>query len=219
MFVNSILYWEIYMRHSLSIVIMTLAMWLLCAKANACMPFSPEDVFIARYQGAQAMQVKPASFEVQLSSDQFVFRSLYDWFRYDNATQWYSLFSTQHIAKNSLIIGLAYAPDEKKPKQYQVVSFAKLGCKNNHLEISLPIVLFTAWNRKMKTCAHIDPHPIKMLDGFFDHDHAYYVAKLEQKYPTCQQLNAAFPSIISTEKDNNSKSDNWLNMMWRKYGF
>ena len=114
---------------------MTLAMWLLCAKANACMPFSPEDVFIARYQGAQAMQAKPANFEVQLSSDQFVFRSLYDWFRYDNATQWYSLFSTQHIAKNSLIIGLAYAPDEKKTKQYQVVSFAKLGCKNNHLEI------------------------------------------------------------------------------------
>ncbi|WP_228716524.1 hypothetical protein [Acinetobacter defluvii] len=113
----------------------------------ACMPHSPDDVFIARFQAAHAAQEQNSQFMIELSSDQFIFRSLFDEFRYTRPTQWYSTFSTESVVKNSLIIGLAYTPDGGKPEQYEIVSFAALRCENDRLIIANPIVPFLAWNK------------------------------------------------------------------------
>ncbi|HBH34530.1 MAG TPA: hypothetical protein DDW38_08425 [Psychrobacter sp.] len=32
------------------------------------------------------------------------------------------------------------------------------------------------------------------MDGFIEEDQAYYLQQLQAKYPTCDKLNAAFPS-------------------------
>lgn len=161
----------------------------------ACMPHSAEDVFIARFQSSQAVQGDGSNFAVELSSDQFIFRSLLDGFKYSKPTQWHTTFSTENIAKNRLIIGLAYAPDDAKPKQYQIASFAELNCENGQLSISKPIAPFLAWNKQTLNCTLGDRKEIGILEGFLEYDQAYYLAKLQQKYPNCQQLNKAFPIL------------------------
>lgn len=47
----------------------------------ACMPHSPNDVFIARYQGSLAVQ-ESSDFIFELSSGQFIFRSILDEVKY-----------------------------------------------------------------------------------------------------------------------------------------
>lgn len=132
---------------------------------------------------------------IELSSDQFIFRSLFDEFRYTRPTQWYSTFSTESVVKNSLIIGLAYTPDGGKPEQYEIVSFAALRCENDRLIIANPIVPFLACNKQTSNCAIGNRKTVGILDGFLEHNQSYYLTKLQQKYPTCQQLNAAFPTM------------------------
>lgn len=161
----------------------------------ACMPHSADDVFIARFQSSQEMKSDSANFEIKLSSDQFILRSLLDGFQYTKPMQWHSTFSSQNIAKDSLIIGLAYVPDGGKPEQYQIASFAELSCDNDQLSISKPIAPFLAWNKQTSNCALEDRKDIGILDGFFEHNQAYYLAELQRKYSTCQQLNKAFPPL------------------------
>lgn len=36
-----------------------------------------------------------------------------------------------------------------------------------------------------------------MLDGFFTGNQAYYLQKLQEKYPTCKQLESVFPMIVN----------------------
>ncbi|MFW1858078.1 hypothetical protein [Acinetobacter defluvii] len=161
----------------------------------ACMPHSPDDVFIARFQAAHAAQEQNSQFMIELSSDQFIFRSLFDEFRYTRPTQWYSTFSTESVVKNSLIIGLAYTPDGGKPTQYQIASFAMLNCENDRLIIANPIVPFLAWNKQTSNCAVGNRKTVGILDGFLEHNQSYYLVKLQQKYPTCQHLNTAFSTM------------------------
>lgn len=208
-----------WMDHRLCVV-MLFFVWSSSMQAIACMPHVAQDVFIARYDGTQAVQHQNNNvFNLRLHAEKFIFRSFLDRFRYAEAEDWHSTSPMNTIPKNTLIIGLAYAPDGEKPQDYQVASWAKLSCNNDRLAISEPMMPFTAWDRKTHRCAHTDVQSNKLLDGFFDHDHAYYVAKLQQKYPTCQQLNTAFPNLINTAKHHNSQSVTWWNSMWRKYGF
>lgn len=164
-------------------------------QSMACMPHSPDDVFIARFQSSQQVKSKRENFEIQLSSNQFVLRSLVEQLKYTQPKQWHSTFSTENIPKNRLIIGLAYIPDSKKPEQYQISSFATLNCENDRLSISEPIQPFVAWDRNTSSCAHTNKQTIEILDGFIKHDQAYYLAELQQKYPTCAKLNTAFPTV------------------------
>ncbi len=164
-------------------------------QSMACMPHSPEDVFIARFQSSQAVLGYGSNFAVRLSFDQFIFRSIVEQLKYTQPKQWHSTFSTENIPKNRLIIGLAYTPDNEKSEQYQISSFAILNFENNHLSISEPIQPFVAWNRNTSSCAHTNKQTIGILDGFIQHDQAYYLTELQQKYPTCAKLNLAFPSV------------------------
>lgn len=186
-----------------------------CQSVMACMPHSPNDVFIARYQDSLAVQ-ESSDFIFEISSGQFIFRSILDEVKYKKPTQWYSGFSGKSTAKNQLIIGLAYAPDGAKPQQYQVVSFATLNCKNDQLVLSKPIVPFLAWNKQTSNCSTVDRAEVGILDGFIQYDQAHYLAKLQQKYPTCEQLNKAFPSF---EMEDNSQNLNLVSswkLWWAK---
>ena len=191
-----------------------------CQSVMACMPHSPNDVFIARYHGSLALQGS-SDFIFQLSSGQFIFRSKIDEVKYKKTTQWKSTFSSQNIEKGSLIIGLAYTPDFAKLEQYQISSFAILSCAHNQLSVSRPVQPFLAWNRQMAKCTiggrkTIGIKTIGILDGFIDYDQTHYLAQLQQKYPTCKQLNKAFPSLEVEENSQNSNLVSSWKLWWAK---
>ena len=186
-----------------------------CQSVMACMPHSPNDVFIARYHDSLEIQGS-SDFIFQLSSGQFIFRSKLDEVKYKKPTQWKSTFSSQNIEKGSLIIGLAYTPDGAKPEQYQITSFATLSCAHNQLSVSRPVQPFLAWNKQTSNCSTGDRAEFGILDGFIDYDQTHYLAQLQQKYPTCEQLNKAFPSL---EMEENSQDWNLLSswkLWWAK---
>ena len=182
----------------------------------ACMPYSADDVFIARFQSSQAVQGDGSNFAVVLSSEIFIFRSWSDIFKYAKPKQWHSAFSSQHVAKDSLIIGLAYAPDGGKPEQYQIASFAELSCENDQLSISKPIAPFLAWNKQTANCALGDRKDTGILDGFLEHDQAYYLAKLQQKYPSCQQLNQVFSPLEMNDHPQHLQAMSGWKLWWER---
>ena len=162
----------------------------------ACMPHSPNDVFIARLQSSQPtlMDNQQEGFDLQFSHHRFVFRTLKMWLMYSTTEHWQSDFELKGIEPNDLVIGLAYNQDGGKPKDYTVVSIATLSCKDDKLIIGKPLVPFLAWNRENGSCRHDSHDGIGILDGFIDEDQEYYLQQLQAKYPNCNKLNAAFPS-------------------------
>lgn len=186
-----------------------------CQSVSACMPLSPNDVFIASYHDSLAIQGS-SDFIFQLSSGQFIFRSNLDEVKYKKPTQWKSTFSSQNIEKGSLIIGLAYTPDFDKLEQYQIASFAILSCAHNQLSVSRPVQPFLAWNQQMAKCTIGGRKTIGILDGFIQYDQAHYLAKLQQKYPTCEQLNKAFPSFEMEDNSQNLKLVTSWKLWWAK---
>ena len=103
-------------------------------------------------------------------------------------------FSIKTIKSNDLVIGLAYPPDKTTPQNYQISSLASLHCNKNIIAIDHPISPFSAWNRKTQRCNN-QSIPMKLLDGFLEHDQTFYLKKLHQKYPTCDALFSAFPKL------------------------
>lgn len=73
-----------------------------------------------------------------------------------------------------------------------------LSCNDDTLIIGEPLVIFLAWNRENSSCRHDSHDVIGILDGFMDEDQAYYLQQLQGKHPTCNKLNAAFPSTANT---------------------
>ncbi|ALF58871.1 hypothetical protein AOC03_01410 [Psychrobacter urativorans] len=177
----------------------------------ACMPHSPNDVFIARLQSSQPtlMDNQQKGFDLQFSNSRFVFRTLKMWFFYSTPEHWQSDFELKGIQPNDLVIGLAYAASGNEPANYTVASLATLSCKNDKLIVGKPLVSFLAWNRVEGKCGHDSSYKVGILDGFIDEDQAYYLQQLQDKYPTCNKLNAAYPS--STDKSGLSNSTDSVN--------
>ena len=69
------------------------------------------------------------------------------------------------------------------------------------------------YNRGRKT---IGIKTIGILDGFIQYDQSHYLAQLQQKYPTCEQLNKAFPSIEMEENSQNSNLVSSWKLWWAK---
>ena len=172
----------------------------------ACMPHSPNDVFIARLQSSQPtlMDNQQKGFDLQFSNPRFVFRTLKMWFFYKTPEYWQSDFELKSIKPNDLVIGLAYAASGNEPANYTVTSLATLSCENNELIVGKPLVPFLAWNRENGSCRHNSHDAIGILDGFIYKDQEYYLQQLQAKYPTCNKLNAAFPSDANKNELSNS---------------
>lgn len=108
-----------------------------------------------------------------------------------------------------MVIWLAHDPDGGEPEKYAVSTLAALRCENDVLTIDNPIVPYLGWNRDDGSCRHDNPVPVKgLLDGFIDEDQAYYLQQLQEKYRTCQRLEAAFPinTSIGATAHNDSQS-------------
>ena len=172
----------------------------------ACMPHSPNDVFIARLQSSQPtlMDNQQKGFDLQFSNPRFVFRTLKMWFFYSTPEHWQSDFELKGIEPNDLVTGLAYNQDGSQPENYTVVSLATLSCKDDKLIVGKPLVPFLAWNRVEGKCGHDSSYKVGILDGFIDEDQDYYLQQLQDKYPTCDKLNAAFPSDTNKNELSNS---------------
>lgn len=172
----------------------------------ACMPHSENDVFIARLQSSQPtlMDNRQKGFDLQFSNPRFVFRTLKMWFFYSKPEHWQSDFELKSIKPNDLVIGLAYAASGNEPANYTVTSLATLSCENNELIVGKPLVPFLAWNRENGSCRHNSHDAIGILDGFIYKDQEYYLQQLQAKYPTCNKLNAAFPSDANKNELSNS---------------
>ncbi|OTG82116.1 hypothetical protein B9T33_05225 [Acinetobacter sp. ANC 5054] len=180
----------------------------------ACAPHIPQDVFIARFQSDTTNQLNTPNSVVDLSAENFIFRSSLDEFRYSKPTEWQSSFPIKKIAKDQLIIGLAYAPDGTNANEYQIVSFATLNCENDRVNISKPVAPFLAWNKQTSNCMHRNNETVEILDGFIEHDQDYYLAKIQEKYPTCEKLREAFPSSSVENKEHTSSSV--FKVLWEK---
>jgi len=172
----------------------------------ACMPHSPNDVFIARPQSSQPtlMDNQQKGFDLQFSNPRFVFRTLKMWFFYSTPEHWQSDFEFKGIEPNDLVIGLAYASSGNEPASYTVASLATLSCKDDKLIVGKPLVPFLAWNRENGSCRYDSHDGIGILDGFIGEDQAYYLQQLQAKSPTCNKLNAAFPSVADKSGLSNS---------------
>ena len=172
----------------------------------ACMPHSENDVFIARLQSSQPtlMDNRQKGFDLQFSNSRFVFRTLKMWFFYSKPEHWQSDFELKSIKPNDLVIGLAYAASGNEPANYTVTSLATLSCENNELIVGKPLVPFLAWNRENGSCRHDSHDAVGILDGFIYKDQEYYLQQLQAKYPTCNKLNAAFPSDANKNELSNS---------------
>lgn len=148
--------------------------------------------------------------------------------------QWQSDFELKGIKPNDFVIGLAYNQDGGKPASYTVASLATLSCKDDKLIVGKPLVPFLAWNRENGSCRYDSHDGIGILDGFIGEDQAYYLQQLQAKSPTCNKLNAAFPSnavnsgfINNTlsmdrhrvsEKESNSQTSFWEKIkLWFGY--
>lgn len=173
------------------LLLSTQALW-------ACMPHSPNDVFIGRFQASLPVHTQgdTALFQLQFSHPRFVFRTLKARLLYSNPEQWQSTFALKGINPNDLMIGLAYAPSSNEPTTYRAASLAALHCQDDVLSLGKPLVPFLAWDRDGGRCRTDSHNVVGILDGFIEQDQAAYLQQLQIKYPTCAQLYAAFPSDI-----------------------
>ena len=69
---------------------------------SACMPHSPNEVFIARVQSFESDKNQT---KFQFSNHNFIFRPLIAWFRYSSPNEWNGDFKIKNIKKGNLIIG------------------------------------------------------------------------------------------------------------------
>ena len=181
----------------------------------ACMPHSDDDAFIARLQSSQPTLIdnQQKGFDLQFSNPRFVFRTLKMWFFYSTPEHWQSDFELKGIEANDLVIGLAYAASGNEPASYTVASLATLSCKDDKLIVGKPLVPFLAWNRESGSCRHDSHDGIGILDGFIEEDQEYYLQQLQAKYPNCDKLNAAFPSIadksVSEQYESQPQTSFW----------
>ncbi len=178
--------------------------------AIACTPAKPQDVVIARVVSTSPIPNKTDSTALQLHSFNFVFLPWYHFLSNPTPNHFEANFSLQTIQPNDLIIGLAHTPDDSKPQDYLFLDIAKLTCQDNKLILDKPIAKYLGWNRKNNSCRHDKPNA-GILDGFMATDQTYYLQLLQQKYPTCEKLEQAFPKVVFT----NGKANPPPNRFWQ----
>ncbi|QIO06157.1 hypothetical protein [Acinetobacter shaoyimingii] len=169
--------------------------------ASACMPHSQNDVFIARYLSIENKMADPVKFDIDFTEQKFIFRSFYQWFAMGHPEIMYSEFEPQELNPNDLVIGLAYAVDGRKPELYTLSALAQLNCKDDQLFIGKTLGSFLAWDRKENQCKLSTTNHIGILDGFLNGDQSDYLKQLQNRYPTCKALEAAFPKLNSPQND------------------
>ncbi|MFW2176842.1 MULTISPECIES: hypothetical protein [unclassified Moraxella] len=180
------------------IKILLIAISCFAINVNACLPLSPASALVGRIANIQqggklpTPNQSPNTFTLKLTDYSWVFRTWKQWLMLPLANSFVGNFATKNFAPNDIIVALADYQNGGKPHDYTVYTMAKLTCQNDKLLLQKPVVVPLSWNREKGRCG-IGKNYAGILDGFMDNDQAYYLAKLQQKYPTCRALENAFP--------------------------
>lgn len=172
----------------------------LISTANACLPSSPADVLVGRIASIekggelQRESQSPVGFTLKFTDYNWAFRTWYQRFILPSAHSFEGTFSLNSLKPNDTVVAISSYYNGSKPHNYRIDSLAKLTCQNNKLSLQKPLVIPVSWNREQGACG-ISKNYAGMLDGFTDNNQAYYLAKLQQKYPTCDALENAFPKV------------------------
>lgn len=162
----------------------------------ACLPMSSADTVIGRIA-----QISPAPKSnakqnaiITFTDYSWVFRTWKQWWILPSAKKFEGEFSVKSFAPNDIVVALADYQSGQKPHDYTIVSMVKLTCQNNQLILQKPKVIPLGWNREERRCG-VGKNYAGLLDGFMDNNQAYYLKKLQQRYPTCEALARAFPKV------------------------
>ena len=167
--------------------------------AQACLPSSPADVLVGRIasidKGGELQRESHAKqgFGLKFTDYHWAFRTWYQRLILPSAQRFEGVFAINSLKPNDIVVALA-SHYGGKPHNYRIDSVAKLTCQNNKLVLQNPLVIPVSWNRQQQRCG-IGKNYAGILDGFIDNNQAYYLAKLQQKYPTCAALEKAFATV------------------------
>lgn len=168
---------------------------------SACMPQTQDGVFIARYKSIEKKTTDPAKFDIGFGEQKFIFWTLYQRFTMGYPEKIYSDFSPNELNPNDLVIGLASASDGGKPESYTLLAIAQFNCKDDQFSIGKTLGSFLAWDRKEHRCELSDTNHKAILDGFLNGDQSDYLKQLQNRYPSCQSLERAFPKLNSAQNN------------------
>ncbi len=172
----------------------------LISTAEACLPSSSADVLVGRIasieKGGELQRESYAKqgFGLKFTDYHWVFRTWRQQLILPSAQRFEGVFAIRSLKPNDIFVALASHYDGGKPHNYRIDSVAKLTCQNNQLILQNPLVIPVSWNRQQQRCG-IGQNYSGILDGFIDNNQAYYLAKLQQKYPTCATLEKAFATV------------------------
>lgn len=179
-------------------ILFTILSLSLISTANACMPSSPADVLVGRIasieKGGELQHISqsPVGFTLKFTDYNWAFRTWKQWWILPSAHSFEGTFSLKSLKPNDIVVALSSNYNGSKKHNYRIDSIAQLTCKNNKLSLEKPLIIPVSWNREQGTCG-VSKNYAGILDGFTDNNQAYYLAKLQQKYPTCEALEKAFP--------------------------
>nr|WP_144918050.1 hypothetical protein [Moraxella osloensis] len=172
----------------------------LISTAEACLPSSPADVLVGRIasieKGGELQRESQSKqgFGLKFTDYYWAFRTWRQRLILPSAQRFEGVFAISSLKPNDIVVALASHYDGGKPHNYRIDSVAKLTCQNNQLILQNPLVIPVSWNRQQQRCG-IGQNYAGILDGFIDNNQAYYLAKLQQKYPTCATLEKAFATV------------------------
>lgn len=156
----------------------------------ACMPPYPWEVMIGRIDSI--IETSSGMTNIGFSSYDFPFREYAYW--HPTAWHWQNYSNTAYpwIASGSLIIALSDAQDGSYPHDYSIFHITTLSCEDDVLSLGKRYGTVMGWDRKNGRCGY---EARSLLDVFLDGDEAVWLKKLQEKYPTCDSLEKAFPMM------------------------
>ncbi len=156
--------------------------------AFACMPPSPWEVMVGRI--ASLSESRSGEINIDFSTYDFPFRD----YLYENPTSWhwqnYSNTTYPSLGSGELIIALSDFQDGSFPQEYSIFHITTLSCENDTIQLGKRYGTVMGWDRKNGKCGY---EAKSLLDVFVDGDESIWLKKLQEKYPTCDDLQKAFP--------------------------
>ncbi|GAB0174810.1 MAG: hypothetical protein HHAS10_06890 [Candidatus Altimarinota bacterium] len=177
--------------------IILLALFLIPLSVFACMPPFPGEVMVGRISSLD--QTQSGKVNIGFSSYDFPFRD----YVYENPTSWYwqSYSNTSYpgFGGGDLIVALSDYQDGLYPTNYSIFHITTLSCEDNVIRLGKKYGTVMGWDRKNGRCGY---EARSLLDVFIEGDESVWIKKLQQKYPTCNDLLKAFPIVQEAFPDN-----------------
>lgn len=189
---------------------------MICPIANSygCLPLAPSTVMIGRIKDVapvkhnKSRSVKSPSVNVNFSSARFIFDNWRGRLERIRPTEFTMDIRYGAFNPDDLVLALSDYQDSNKQHEYRIYAVARMSCKRDSISLEKlsPAQQRAGWDRRLGQCA-TSPQP-DILDGFVEQPQSYFMEKLQKMYPTCRELEHAFPRIKNTSAAGNHL--NWL---------